>query len=111
MTTYSEPNPPSRKSGDFPNTNTIPDGWVMDELMETYNTTGSVNDRGTVSAQPVMEPKEAVPVPATGYLNGRSNGKAHHQEPSEQTGSPTESPFARQLNPFPSGADLTGMWL
>ncbi len=102
-----EPNPPSRKEEDFPKTNTIPDGWVMDNLMEVYNRTGSAYDRGVASEQ-------AVPVPATGSTCPKTNGRTHHQPTDVQASAPAadgESLFARRLEPFPSASDLTGMWL
>jgi len=109
MSTSKEPNPPSRKEEDFPKTNTIPDGWVMDALMEVYNSTGSVYDRGTT----VLDP-QSIPVPATGTAAGKENGKAHPVEQptaQEPARSESESLFTRRLEPFPSASDLTGMWL
>ncbi len=102
-----EPNPPSRKEEDFPKTNTIPDGWIMDALMEVYNRNGSVADRG------VDVSEEIIPVPATGAVCEKANGKSHPVELTSQD-NPTaesESLFARRLDPFPSASDLTGMWL
>jgi len=99
MSTTFEPNPPTRKPGGFPKTTTFPEGWVMDEM-----TTNSAASRDAVTGQFVLDAAEAAPVPAT----GRTNGKSHHVEmepPAE------ESPFARQLEPFPSQVDLRGSWL
>ncbi len=105
MSTTKDPNPPSRREEDFPKTNTIPDGWVMDHLMDVYNRTGSAYDRGVANEMPV-------PVPMTGSTCPRINGKSHPVEPSEPQQSPAEdSLFARRLDPFPSASDLTGMWL
>ncbi len=103
-----EPNPPSRKEEDFPKTNTIPDGWIMDCLMEVYNHNGTVSDRGVA-----LTDKEPIPVPATGAE--KVNGKAHPAEPVSRVpaepNSTSDSLFARRLEPFPSASDLTGMWL
>jgi hypothetical protein len=106
-----EPNPPSRKEEDFPKTNTIPDGWIMDALMEVYNRNGSVSDRGVT----VVDEK-AVPVPTTGETCEKVNGKSHPDEPAasqDQASASTEgeSLFTRRLEPFPSAWDLSGMWL
>ena len=87
---FSEPNPPSRKEEDFPKTTTIPDGWVMPELMNVYNA------------------EEQNPVPATG-----GNGKTHDARPTPQVDD--ETLFTRRLDPFPkpntipTGWDLSGM--
>ena len=101
MSANFEPNPPSRKPGGFPKTNTMPEGWVMDELMEFYNGAAA---QDAVTGLPVLEPTEAVPVPAT----GRSNGQAHHDAVESAA---EESPFARKLEPFPSKVDLRGTLL
>lgn len=108
MTTNRDTNPPSRRDEDFPKTSTIPEGWVMDALMEKYNQPREAADRGT----------DPIPVPATGYMNGKANGKvngkangkangaAHVEEQAEEEGL-----FTRRLNPNPSAWDLTGMYL
>ncbi len=110
MTTSREPNPPSRKDEDFPKTNTLPDGWVMDALMEVYNSTGSVYDRGVT----ILE-KPAVPGPATGASHEKVNGKSHPTQPAAQqpaqAAGENDHLFTRRLEPFPSAWDLSGMWL
>jgi hypothetical protein len=109
MSHATEPNPPARKDEDFPKTNTIPDGWIMDALMEVYNRNGSVSDRGVTVSE-----EQIIPVPTTGATCEKVNGKSHPVEPAAgQTPctDETESLFARRLDPFPSAADLTGMWL
>ncbi len=97
-----EPNPPSRKEEDFPKTSTIPDGWVMDAIMEYYNGASTAR-RDAVS----------IPVPDTGSAP-RLNGKSHPVETVSMP-APTEEDcdklFTRRLDPFPSDWDLTGMWL
>ncbi len=105
MSTTKDPNPPSRREEDFPKTNTIPDGWVMEHLMDVYNRTGSAYDRGVANEMPV-------PVPMTGSTCPKTNGKSHVEPPSEPQHSAAEdSLFSRRLEPFPSASDLTGMWL
>ncbi len=105
-----EPNPPSRKEEDFPKTNTIPDGWIMDCLMEVYNHNGTVSDRGVA-----LSDEGPIPVPATGADCEKVNGKSHPVEFTRQSsGEPTtgsDGLFTRRLEPFPSASDLTGMWL
>ncbi len=103
-----EPNPPSRKEEDFPKTNTFPDGWIMDALMEVYNRNGSVSDRGVA-----LSDDEPIPVPATGLTCEKVNGKTHPVELTSQAGPAAGSDglFTRRLEPFPSATDLTGMWL
>lgn len=98
MSTTFEPNPPTRKPGGFPKTTTFPEGWVMDEI-----TANSAASRDAVTGEPVFDAL-AAPVPAT----GRTNGKVH---PEESESAAEESPFARQLEPFPSQVDLRGSWL
>ncbi len=113
MSTPREPNPPSRREEDFPKTNTIPDGWVMDALMEIYNETGCVGDRGV--AQPAgSQPVEVIPVPATGVTCDKTNGRSHPVDSAANqpaTSGEGESLFSHRLEPFPSAWDLTGMWL
>lgn len=109
MSANYEPNPPTRKPGGFPKTTTFPEGWVMDELMEYYNG-AETTTQDAVTGQPVLDPAEAVPVPAT----GRTNGKTHHKTEREASASEAageESPFTRKLEPFPSSVDLRGSWL
>ncbi len=104
-----EPNPPSRKEEDFPKTNTIPDGWVMDALMDYYNHDIPVSDPDGAAPH-----RQAIPVPATGATCEKVNGKSHPVEhPASQPAASTESEslFTRRLEPFPSASDLTGMWL
>ena len=100
-----QPNPPSRKEEDFPKTNTIPDGWVMDALMEAYNGSGSVYERGVTTLD-----ESSIPVPATGSSNGKVNGNAHLSE-QETPSREGDSLFSRRLEPFPSASDLSGMGL
>lgn len=102
MSANFEPNPPSRKPGGFPKTTTMPEGWVMDELMEYYNGGESASQDG-VNDQAGLEAR-SVPVPTT----GRPNGKVHHEEAETAA---EESPFARKLEPFPSKVDLRGTLL
>jgi hypothetical protein len=109
MSPSHEPNPPSRKEEDFPKTNTIPDGWIMDALMEVYNQNGSVSDRGVA-----VTGDQIIPVPTTGATCEKVNGKSHPVEPPAAEASSSnenESLFSRRLEPFPSASDLTGMWL
>lgn len=89
MSANFEPNPPSRKEEDFPKTNTIPSGWVMEELMDVYNRNGSVADRGV-----------SLPVPTTGQSNGRAHAEAESPTQVE------EELFGRRLDPFPAAADM-----
>jgi hypothetical protein len=88
-----DPNPPSRKDEDFPKTNTIPAGWVMDELTAAYN---------PVIAQ---EKVEAMPIPPTGRKNACENGGEKTTPHSE------EELFARRLDPFPAPGDAHGKYL
>jgi hypothetical protein len=108
MTTR-EPNPPSRKEEDFPKTTTIPDGWIMDALMEVYNSSVTAPEpRAAVHEQ------HSTPVPATGKVNGKVNGKARPVETGTQpepAEAKTEGLFSRRLDPFPSARDQSGMWL
>ncbi len=109
MSTSKEPNPPSRKEEDFPKTTTIPDGWIMDALMEVYNSSGSVSDPSGAALE-----QNTMPVPATGTTFGKVNGKSYPVDPDcrqEITINETESLFTRRLDPFPSAWDLSGMWL
>lgn len=103
-----EPNPPSRKEEDFPKTNTLPDGWILDALMEVYNHNGTVSDRGVS-----LTDEQPIPVPTTGATCEKVNGKSHHAEPAAgaEPTSESDSLFTRRLEPFPSASDLTGMWL
>ncbi len=103
-----EPNPPSRKEEDFPKTNTIPDGWIMDALMEVYNHNGTVADRGVA-----LSDEGPIPVPATGLTCEKANGKSHPVEPMAEVDptSGNDGLFTRRLEPFPSASDLSGMWL
>jgi len=109
MSASREPNPPSRKEEDFPKTNTIPDGWIMDAVMEVYNNAGSGYDRGVA----ILD-KETVPVPATGATCEKVNGKSLTSEPAAHqapASNENENLFTRRLEPFPSAWDLSGMWL
>lgn len=99
----SEPNPSVRRSEDFPKTTTMPDGWSMDALMETYNGCGERADN--IRAEERMEP---IPVPATGAAHMNGKAKTQPAETSLQTPEP-EDLFNRRLEPFAS--DNTGMWL
>ncbi len=104
MSTPFEPNPPSRRSEDFPKTNTIPDGWVSGVLMDVYNNPAGAREDGPQYA-------ESAAVPDAG-TNGRTktNGRSHSvQPPVETPAAPAESLFARQLDPYPS--DLSRMYL
>jgi hypothetical protein len=102
-----DPNPPSRKNEDFPKTNTFPDGWVMDSIMERYNSAGSVYDRGETDLN-----ENNVPVPATGTSVGKVNGKSHpvEQAPAHEP-EEAENLFNRRLEPFLSTQDVSRMWL
>ncbi len=109
MSTFPQPNPPSRRGEDFPKTNTIPDGWVMHELMEYYNGTGAADGREEAEQDP-----SGIPVPDTGTFKPKLNGRSHPVE-SVSLPAPTEEDcdklFTRRLEPFPSDWDMTGMWL
>jgi hypothetical protein len=100
MSTY-EPNPPARREEDFPKTTTIPEGWMTDTLMEVYNSPSGAYD------------PQAGEGKSNGKVNGRSNGKASDRPAPAQanTSEAQESPFARQLEPFPTTPDLTSMYL
>jgi hypothetical protein len=90
MSKSMEPNPPARKDEDFPKTNTVPDGWVMDDLTAAYNPT-------------VMRGKESdMPVPNTGWQNCGVNGKTSRSD---------EELFTRRLDPSPAPGDEHGMLL
>lgn len=105
MSTPKEPNPPSRKEEDFPKTTTIPDGWVMEALMEVYNGAGTVYDRGVS-----LMDQHNIPVPATGTAVGKSHPVM--SDPAEENAAPdNDNLFNRRLEPFPSGWDLSGMFL
>lgn len=90
MSPKTEPNPPSRKDEDFPKTNTIPGGWVMEELMDYYNTAPS-NGKAKPAAQ------EDLPVPTTGKTAADSASQ--------------EELFSRRLDPFPAPGEQYGMYL
>ncbi|RPJ50332.1 MAG: hypothetical protein EHM21_05235 [Chloroflexi bacterium] len=119
MSASTEPNPPARREEDFPKTNTIPDGWILDSLMDVYNSEGSAYDP---AAQ--MEVKSA-PVPTTGSNSGPTNGHNGHENcrsnESEHSSEPVEAPsaartenenlFTRRLEPFPSVYGMVGMYL
>ena len=117
MTTPIEPNPPSRRHEDFPKTTTVPEGWMTDDIMAAYNPEGSVYDPG----EPARADTRPIPVPTTGKVNGKQqdashNGRSHETAPaqpqhSQRAAFDGESPFSRQLNPFPSDQDLTGTYL
>lgn len=96
MSTTREPNPPSRKDEDFPKTTTMPEGWVMDELMEVYNPDAA-------ETKPV-EPAQAY-VPTTGGRNGKTHEAAFDAPSGEET------LFSRRLDPFPTPGEQHGMWL
>lgn len=86
MTTNQDPNPPARRDEAFPKTTTIPEGWVTDAMMASYNQTGPVSqevDPANTGTRPVADVDESL--------------------------------FARRLDPFPkpntipNGWDLSGM--
>ena len=110
MSAQFEPNPPSRRHEDFPKTTTIPEGWMTDGIMATYNTEGPVYDPGDPPAPAETQP---LPAPTTAKTaeaprNGRTRESTSPAQPAAFDG---ESPFHRQLNPFPSEQALIGMWL
>lgn len=112
MSTPVEPNPPSRRHEDFPKTTTVPEGWMTDDIMASYNAEGSMYDPG----QPARPETQPVPVPTTGKVNGKQqpaphNGRSHEPASTQRAAFDGESPFHRQLNPFPSDQDLTGAYL
>ena len=82
MSAAYEPNPPSRKTEDFPKTNTMPEGWVMEEIMNAYNDPGPANSRGTAADMQAGP----VPVPTTGgyepqaaaYTAPKTKGNGHN---------------------------------
>jgi hypothetical protein len=88
MSANYEPNPPSRREEDFPKTNTIPNGWVTDALMEKYNPTE--------------------PVPATG--KDRSNGRHPEENTRPAPVVNDEGLFARRLDPFPAPNTIPSGW-
>ncbi len=101
MSAAYEPNPPSRRDEDFPKTNTIPDGWVSDVLMDVYNSQNPTRADGPTRAAETA-------LPATG-ANSRGNGKSQADEAAAFPAS--ESLFARRLEPFPTESDVNGQWL
>lgn len=112
MSASTEPNPPARREEDFPKTNTIPDGWILNSLMDVYNSEGSAYDPAVQ-----MEVKSA-PVPTTGSnsgpTNGHENGRSNESEPVEAPSAArteNENLFTRRLEPFPSVYDMVGMYL
>ena len=80
MSTKYDPNPPSRRDESFPKTTTIPEGWVSDAIMESYNHTG----------------------PAANGHNG--NGA---ERPTVDV---DESLFSRRLDPFPKPNTIPNGW-
>lgn len=82
-----DPNPHARRDEEFPKTTTIPEGWVTDALMESYNHTGPVSTE------------------AEGTTNNGTRPVAEVDE----------SLFSRRLDPFPkpntipNGWDLSGL--
>jgi len=105
MSKTNEPNPPSRKDEDFPKTNTMPEGWVMDELMEVYNP-GADEAKPAERAAASTAGQAADYVPATGGTNGKTH--AAFQTPSSAA---EESLFTHRLDPFPTPGEQHGMWL
>ena len=85
MSKNMDPNPPARRDEEFPKTTTIPEGWVTDAMMESYNQTGPVspNGDGNNGTRPVVDVDESL--------------------------------FTRRLDPFPkpntipNGWDLSGL--
>jgi hypothetical protein len=75
-----DPNPPSRKDEDFPKTNTVPEGWVSDALMQKYN---------------------GMPVPDTGT-------RPENTRPAPQV--EDESVFTRRMDPFPKTNTVPSGW-
>lgn len=112
MSANYEPNPPSRREGDFPKTTTIPDGWVTDALMEAYNGKAAVPQR---DQRPL--PDQVVVMPdtgrANGHANGHTNGRVNGRANGHSSGAGEEDAelFKRRLDPFPSPGDAFGMWL
>lgn len=96
-----EPNPPSRKPGDFPKTNTIPEGWMVDPFVTLYALTFSAYHSGAPR-------QENWDLPMTGAASFRPNGKAHAMEPDDcpAAAPDTDDLFTRRLEPFPSAWDL-----
>lgn len=112
MSTTAQPNPPSRKDEDFPKTNTIPEGWVTDAMMDFYN-------REVAPAVAASDPL-AVPTPAAARKNGHNHPTSSGEktqvdtdtaEPAQSAAQEHASPFTRRLDPFPSTWGLTGAYL
>jgi hypothetical protein len=77
-----DPNPPSRRDESFPKTTTIPEGWVSDAIMESYNHTGP-----------------------------SSNGHGEHGKGIERpTVTVDENLFSRRLEPFPKPNTIPNGW-
>jgi hypothetical protein len=61
MSNIQDPNPPARRDEEFPKTTTIPEGWVIDALMASYNETGPANDsNGNHGTRPSVEVDESL---------------------------------------------------
>jgi hypothetical protein len=61
MSNILDPNPPARREEEFPKTTTIPEGWVTDALMESYNHTGPVEgDAADNGTRPTTEVDESL---------------------------------------------------
>ena len=74
------PNPPSRKEEDFPKTTTIPEGWIIEEIMQ--NPSGSPDDSSS-QAEDNTRPAPVVD---------------------------DESLFNRRLDPFPKPNTIPAGW-
>lgn len=96
MSTNREPNPPSRKDEDFPKTNTMPEGWRMEGLVDASSTRAAAFHSGEQSQSYV---------PATGGTNGRTHEAAFDASAGD------EHLFSRRLDPFPTPGDQHGMYL
>lgn len=80
-----EPNPPSRKEEDFPKTNTMPSGWVLDDLTAAYN-------------PPCRENSEETP-------------PSRRDCPNANNATPPEDLFTRRLDMTSAPGEGHGMWL
>lgn len=50
-----DPNPPSRRDEDFPKTNTVPEGWVSDAIMQKYNNVPVPNTGAQENTRPTPQ--------------------------------------------------------
>jgi hypothetical protein len=60
MSTNLDPNPPARRDEGFPKTTTIPEGWVTDAMMQSYNESGPATPEGDTGTRPVADVDESL---------------------------------------------------